>query len=212
MVYWLGIIFSILGVVATIIFVIIMVHLQGKESKTQVTPNKPELIIYSKTIRSFTDSYFKGIVKNQKVRKNGTTFLEFYPTDVEQGENVPIPDLQFFVINDAFIRRLSEGDLSGRRQQIIILPRSKLDLPKGMRGSLDAKWLTSEGQSAYVESVLGKAIIQGDEAVQEGLKTYSRTGIGKMALAEIKEHAIQHRKVMEATATEQKGEKPDSKP
>lgn len=211
MVYWLGIIFSIVMFIVIIIFVIIMAHLQSKESKTQVTPNKPELLIYSKNIRSFTDSYFKGIVKTQKERKNGTTFIEFYPTDVEQGEGVPIPDLQFFVIKNEFIKRFTEGELSGRRQTIIILPRSRMDLPSSMRETLEDKWLTREGQLAYIRASVGDVLIsQGDEAVQEALKEYSRTGIGKMALAEIKERATQQRKVIEGP-TESK-EEPRSKP
>ena len=76
--------------------------------KIDVNPNAPKIEIHSRTIRAFTDQYYSGIVKTQVERKNGTTFFEFYPDYVEQTDINPRPEVESFVINDAFIKRMLE--------------------------------------------------------------------------------------------------------
>lgn len=194
MVYWLGIIYGVLGFIGLVITIIILVVLNSKESKINVTPNQPQLLIYSRVIRSQTDSYWRGTIKTQKERPNGTTFIEFFPDDVEQGDQVPRPDMKWCVVKTEFIKRMASGDISGRRQQVIILPRSLFDLPQDMSETMVGKSLTKEGQLSYIKSTVGKYISEGDEAIAQALIELSRVGVTKQALLSIKEKANQMNK------------------
>jgi len=146
--------------------------------KFPARPNMPQLTILSKSRIAFTEGYSKGQVKTDLFRKNGNTYFEFYPEDVEQGDFNPRPDLKNFVCNENFVKRIPSGGWSGRRNQIIILPRHKFDLPDELKGDNHlTNWVSVEGQKAFLKSALGSLVSVGDQATMEILSDFSRIGM-----------------------------------
>ncbi|MEK7179937.1 MAG: hypothetical protein AAB706_00515 [Patescibacteria group bacterium] len=192
---WAEIITTFLGFVAVTITIVVSIRMSRQEAKIDVRPNSPKLEIRALRIKPFTNNYMTGIIKEQIENKNGTTFISFYPDDVEQGEGVPRPDLQSFIVKTEFIRREAEGDNKARRQTVIILPRSRLDLPIKLRSTVEGDELTKEGQLAFIESILGVGILAGDEALLEMMKKHTRTGITKATVKEIEAEYKKYRNI-----------------
>lgn len=184
MAFWTAIIFGFLGFVGLIAFIIYMAYQTKQERKIKVRPNSPLIEIESSLRRSLCDSYKKGIVKNQLKRPNGTTFIEFYAFDVEQGIDIARPDLKWIVVKDEYIKRNAEG----RRVEITILPLNKLDMPQEKRDTLEGKYLEGESLKAFVISQIGKSIKVGDEAISEIMQNLSRTGLTKYQMESIREY------------------------
>ena len=172
-------------IVAVVITTIVSVKSTKAEAKINVRPNAPLLLIRAERIKPHTEDYSWGIIKSQLKRKNKTTLIEFYPTDVEQGEFVPRPDVKSFVVRNEFIKRSAEGEGSARRQIITILPRDRTDLSKDIRSTVEGTELTKEGQLAFIESTISKMIPAGDEAIGEALTKYARGNVRKAVLQEM---------------------------
>lgn len=196
---WLEIILSFFGFVVLIIGIIITVKLHKDEGRLDLRINAPLLEIKAERIKPFTNGYADGKVKTQLPRKNGLTYVEFYPEDVEQGETIKRPDLQRFCVREEFIRRNAEGQHGARRQKIVILPRDKKDLPKDLRNTLIGDELTKEGQLAWLESTFKQAIPSGDEAIAEMMKNYARGEISKDVLARWEEIRKKERQIQQVT-------------
>lgn len=173
------------GFFALIGFIIIKLKSNKDIQKTPVTANMPKIEIWGRS--KFTNGYCMGTLKSQLPRKNGTTLIEFYPDDVEQGENIERPTIQSVIVKDEFIKRLGRGNPSSRREIIIIVSRNPVDYPEQIRNTLMGDYLTKEGQLGFIRSIVGKAIPRGDEALEEHMREQSRTGMIKSTFAELKE-------------------------
>lgn len=200
---WAEIISIFVGIVVITITTIFGVRYSKLEAKIDVRPNAPLLEIRAERIKPHTDNYTRGIIKNQKERKNGTTFIEFYPSDVEQGETIPRPDIKSFITKSEYIKRGAEGD-GTRRQLVTILPRDITDLPRSMRNTIEGKELAKEGQIAYLEATFGKMIPEGDEAIAEAMKRYARGNIRKAIIKEMDAEAKKLRSIIPPVQAETK--------
>lgn len=192
----------IFGTIFTIVAIFIAVRLNHSTQKIDVTPNAP--LIDCSMRRQFTDGYSMGIIKKEIPRKNGCVYVEFYPFDHEQGEDKPRPAVQSLVVAKQFIKRLSRGDLSSRREIVKILSRDPSDIPEKMRGTDEGKWITKEGQLAHLEKTFGKAIPAGDEAIYEQMINWSRGNISRATMAQIREENQELRKLFISHNQEQK--------
>ena len=161
--------------------------------KIDISPNAP--FIDASTRRQFTNGYSFGLVKRQLPRKNDTVLVEFYPLDMEQGENKPRPELQSVVVAKQFIKSFARGELSQSREVIKISPRTKADLPEKMRDELEGDWATRAGQLAHIEKTFSQAIVAGDEAIHEAMRTFARGNIARATLAQIKDENAEFRKL-----------------
>lgn len=195
---------GIVSFLVVIIVTIVIVRLNSLVTNIPVSPNAPIIDLTSRN--SLTEGYTLGIVKEEKPRKNGNVFFEIYPLDVDQGEGKPKPTLQSLVINQKYIRRLSRGEGSFRREFIIVLPRDPTQLPEKLRQSPKGEFMTVEGQKAWLENTFGKMISSGDEAIYESMKGYARGNISRASLAQIKEE-VQHLKSLFSTEKKDEGKK-----
>ena len=187
------IVIFILSVLFTI-FVIVMIKLSPSIEKTQVTPNMP--IIENDYRSEYTGGYTLGNQKRVKQNKNGTKLVEFYPIDVEQGENIKRPHLQSVVVKDEFFKPFSPGELSDRRNRIKLVVRDPSRVPMKMRDTTEGKWAIKEGQLGHIQAVFGKTIQSGDEAIFESIKNHPRGNISKATLAKIKEESLSIRNIV----------------
>jgi hypothetical protein len=94
---------------------------------------------------------------------------------------------QKFVALNSNIIRFSQGELSTRRQVIIITGRNASEFPRRMQNTLEYDFLTKEGQMAFIKETFGTMIQSGDEAIGEAMLEYARGNPTAHALSEIKE-------------------------
>lgn len=193
---WFEIIATIFGLFVFIGTLIVIIKLQKKISKKEILPNQPLVENLSRT--EFTDGYYCGVLLKNEPRKNGTRFIEFFPLDSEQGEHKPIPKVQSLIVRKEFIKTLPMGEPSSRRQIIKLIGRSPTDMPEQMRDSEEGKWMTKNGQKAWLESTFGKGIQAGDEAIAEAMKDYARGKLPKATLQAIKESNAEFRKIQQS--------------
>ena len=197
----LQVLLFIFGILFLIGFTIIKLKANKDIQKLDVTANMP--LIENSCRKEFTNGYYSGTIKSQLPRKNGTTLIEFYPNDVEQGENIERPALQSVIVKNEYIKRFAKGELSSRREVVILVGRNPADYPIKMQDTTKGEWMTKEGQLGFIRSIVGKAIPRGDEALEEHLKEQSRTGITKSTFAQLKEA---NKKFRELQNTEEKPE------
>lgn len=202
---WIQVISFIIGIIILVVTIIIAFRLRKGGKNIKISPNLPLVINFART--KFTDGYFAGILSSQKPRKNGCTLIEFYPFDLEQGEDIPLPTIQSVVVKNDFVKRLPRGNPSSRREIVILLGRSSKDLPEIMRGAEEGKWMTMESQKAWVENIAGTMIKSGDDAIAELMKDYARGQITKNAMQEHKERLQKLQEIITQKMMEEKDEK-----
>lgn len=186
---------TIVGLIVSVVTVIVIIKINKATAKIDVMPNSPKIDV--KTRREFTDGYVSGIVKCAIPRKNKTVYFEFYPDDIEQGENVKKPEIQRLVVGRQFLKFYAKGELSSRRDLIQVLSRNPTDLPEKMRETDEGKYLTKEAQLSYLERTFGKAIQAGDEAITEIMSDFARGQMTRSALAQLKEENAQIRNIFQ---------------
>ncbi len=193
----LEILLSIFGIIAIVVTVVIKLRMNKDVKKLAIKPNAPKIEIEAMSKTAFTGGYRTGAVKSQIPCKNGCTRIEMYPDDVEQGENVERPPLKAFIVKNEFLSRFAEGESGSSRRQIIkVLPRSKNDMPSKMRETEYGKFLEIAGQKAHLESTFGKLVPNGDVAIAEAMKEFSRGELTKPALAQVREINEEYRKAI----------------
>lgn len=196
---------GIIGTLVTAGVVIIYIKLNQNIKKQDIDPNMP--LIDATARRQFTDGFTMGQTKSIKENKNGTCTIEFFPLDIEQGANKPLPGVKKVVVNKRFIDFYALGESSMRRQIIKILPRGKIDLPQKMRDTLEGDYQTQKGQLAFLEDVMAKSIIpNGDESIHEMMRRFNRGNISKTTMATMMEENAQFRKMQGNIAQEGKPE------
>lgn len=184
---WTEIIFGSLASIVVIVGTLLALKMTSTSQKYPAKPNMPRVEIWSKTILAFTEGYSEGQVKMDLLRKNGNTYFEFYPDDVEQGGFTPRPEPKNFVCDENLVKRSASGDWSSRREKIIILPKHKLDLPNSMQGDNHLNnWAEVETQKAFLKRIVPSLSAVGDEALLEILSNFSRVGYSKMELDKLK--------------------------
>lgn len=194
----------IVGIPVLAVIIIFALKTNRDLRKIQVTPNMP--IIENLTRSEFTNGYSEGRLKSQKPCKNGCVRIEFYPTDIEEGENIPLPEVQRVIVRKEFIKRLSRGEGSSRREKIKLVGRSPTDYPERMRITDEGKWATVEGQKAWIEATFGSMIPAGDQAIAEGMKVYARGQIPKNVMGQIREINEQYRRMIAQPSAQQPSE------
>lgn len=199
---WVQITLSIIALPIIIGFTIYKIKSSKSIKSIDVTANQP--IVENDYRSEFTEGYVRGVVKSKVLCKNGCFRIEFFPIDVEQGEEVPRPHLQTFIVKKELAKSFSIGELSSHRSIIKTIPRDPSKIPEKMRDTSEGKWATKEGQLAYIRSTFGKAIPAGDEAIVEAMKDYARGGISRAALAKIKEEVKVKKDIIEQPQEENK--------
>jgi len=147
---WTEIILTILGIIASIPVIIFLVKTNKSIAKIDVTANMP--IVENDYRSEFTGGYTLGVVKAIRQNKNGTKLVEFYPIDIEQGENIKRPHLQAVVVKDEYFKPFSPGELSDRRNRIKLITKEMHKIPEKLRDSTEGKWATKEGSLGLMKS------------------------------------------------------------
>jgi hypothetical protein len=196
---WWEIVLLIIGLLTVLIIYIYSQLRKGKElEKVQVLPNAP--IVENRCRRQFTDGYGEGILVEERLNYNGTTRIKFLPIDIKQGEGVKYPGVQTVVVANRYLKRVPEGE-DGKRARIILFGRSILDYPEYMRDSVEGKFMEEEGQKAWLLSMVGKSIANGDKVIGEWMSEYARGNVSK--------HSIEHQKEIERALKSQEQKKED---
>ena len=204
---WTELILTFFGIIVVTGTFIGAIILNKSIVKVRVTPNMP--LIENDYRKEFTNGYTLGTLKSITKCKNGTNRIEFYPMDVEQGEEIARPTVQTYIVKEEYVIPFAVGELSDRRQRIKTTTRNPLLIPKKMQDTIDADYETKEGQLSYLRSEVGKMIPAGDEAITEFLKGTTRVGMTKLAFAELKERAKKQAEIGAISRGEE--EKPDKK-
>lgn len=183
---------------------LILFKLSKHRRRFDIMPNAP--LINMTTRRKVTDGYTEGVVKSQTITKNNMTRFEVYPSDAEQGEDKPRPEMQTFMVANEFIDRMPIGDASSRREKILINSRDPTDIPGGMSKSDMAELMTVKGQLGWLKKTFKEAIPSGDEAIAEGNKWMARGQVSRDALAKMREETM-HGIKLKSLEPEKKEEK-----
>jgi hypothetical protein len=174
-----------LCIAGLVTYIIVKIKSLGSVTKLNVKINTPFIEINGR--KKFTDGYKKGLVKSQQLCKNGCVRFEIQPYGYDQSEGSPVPKIKPLIVREEDIIRLARGDGEKEREEIILVDRFLTDIPKPLRGTLNADEMSKLGQKAHLESLYGKFIRAGDEALQEAMEEHSRVGITKLTLAQLKE-------------------------
>lgn len=174
-------------VILIVIPIAVFITLKFKKDiqKVPVTANMP--IVENDFRKQFTNGYTLGVLKSMILCKNRCYRVEFYPMDVEQGEDVQRPTIQTVIVREAYIKPFSRGELSDRRERIKLITRDPFLIPEKLRDETEGQWITKEGQKAWVISTIQKAIPSGDEVISEFMNKWTRTGIAKETFAQYQE-------------------------
>lgn len=171
---FLQILGSIIGIIMLIVTTVFWIVTRKSEKSINVIPNSPLIEVDNSRTR-FTNGYSFGILKKKLPRKNKTFYIEFYPIDVIQGENVERPEIQRLIVANEFIKSPKK---SSRRQIIQTISRNPVDIPEELRDTIIGKQLEEQGKEAFIEKAFSDAIPEGDEQVRNILiKSYR--GLGK---------------------------------
>lgn len=204
---WLEIILFILGIIILIIYGIIKLKTNKDVKKIDVTANQP--ICFNLCRRDFTEGYCLGVTKTQLPRKNKTTLFEFYPLDVEQGEDIPRPKLKSVVVKDEYIKRFAKGELSSTREIIFLISRNPIDYPDKMNETIEGGWMKKEGQLGFLKSLLGEAIPQTSASMKAIMNEFAG---GEMTAVEIARMREVNQKYREMSLGNENQEKMDKTP
>jgi hypothetical protein len=200
-------IFSILGIIILIVTGIIIYVTRSSGKKIDVLPNMPFIFIDNSRTR-FTEGYFSGLLKRMLPRRNKTFYIEFFPTDVLQGENIPRPEIQSLIVGKEFVKSLSIGKKSFRRQVIMTVSRSKLDIPEELRNTSEGDFESVEGQKAFLEQIIGKMIESGDEAISKQVEDSRRGNLSKQTIKQLTDEARAINKIQNIGVEDHKDKKP----
>lgn len=185
---FLEILFVIIGIIGAVIVIVLNLALSPKLKKLDVVPNSPMIEIDSSRTK-FTEGYSYGVLKHLQENGNDTFRLEFYPFDISQGENIPLPDFQTVIVRKEFLKRLARGDQSTRREVIKTIPRFLFDIPDKLRETKLGEQMTKDGQKAFMEKIVTEWVRGGDEAMLEYMIENTRLGMTKKQLKEMVEKA-----------------------
>jgi len=204
----LEIILIILGIMVIVGFTIFKVKKSKSITKFPMTANMPLVLNFYR--KEFAGGYTIGTLNKITKCKNGTSRVELYPIDVEQGEEIPIPTIQSFIVKDEYIDSYGLSEISDFRQIIILTTRNPLLIPKRMRKTILGDYTTKAGQLAYLRAELGKMIPAGDESIAEIMKEYARGNLPKAELSRLKEVSQKYNE-LKITSPEQPGEQETKK-
>lgn len=199
---WTEIIVILIGLLLLPVIIIVSIKLNKSIAKMDVTANMP--IVENDYRKEFTGGYTLGTIKNIKQNKNGTKLVEFYPIDVEQGENVKIPHLQSVVVLNEYFKPFSIGELSDRRIRIKLITKEKSMIPKKLRSTPEGEWATKEGMHGYLKSEFGTVMKASAEALHEMTKDLSTLGLSAASIAQIKEKVKIIQEITPSQETQQK--------
>jgi len=188
--------------IVTPIFIIIVLKFNKSIEKILVTPNMP--IVENDYRKEFTEGYTLGILKKIKQNKNGTKLIEFYPIDVEQGENIKYPYVQAVVVKDEYFKPFSNGELSTRRNRIKLITRNLSQIPEKLIDETEGKWLLKEGYLGHVCHLDGNLVKKAAETLQAQSKAISTVGLSPAIVEQAKEEYKKIREIVQPEHNEDK--------
>jgi hypothetical protein len=150
--------------------------------KLDIKENAPFIEIDNSRLR-FTNGYSKGLVKSKKPCKNGTTRIEFYPIDFEQGEDKKRPPLVPIIVKNEYLKPIDRN----YRQELRTVGRLKTDIPENLRDTDVGFNFEKEGQKAFLTEQFGNFISNGDDALTEAMKETTRLGMSKLTINDLRE-------------------------
>jgi hypothetical protein len=171
------IILTLLGIIMSVIALVIYLVINKAEKSLKIEPNSVMVEIDTSRKR-FTQGHTKGLLVKLKLKRNGCYYIEFYPTDVEQGETVEKAVLQRLIVGKEYLKPMARGEDSDHRQILKTISRNPADIPKALRGTYEGNELAKLGQEAFIERSFSEAIPEGDAQVKE-IMMKSYRGLGK---------------------------------
>lgn len=184
-----GVVLSVILGTSAIVGTIIWGVSHNKKTQKIDVPMNAKIVINIPRSK-FTEGYYIGSVNSEKDNKNGTTLVTFYPIDVEQGDDVPKPNMQSVVVN--------KEDISyfGNRRNIMVLSsKDKTDYPKPIRDTLEVDFETKEGIKSFLIGAFGKMIKEKDKAIAEIIPELAGGEITSHAFGKLKEELEKKRKL-----------------
>jgi len=193
---WTELIIWLLGIPILIGYIIVRIKLSKSIEKMDISANAP--LVENDYRKEFTQGYTLGVLRSKRTCKNGCSRIEFYPIDVEQGEFIPRPEVQSFIVKEEFIKPFSKGELSDYRERMKTITRNPLLIPSKLKDTTEGKWATKEGQLGWLMSEFGKTVPAGDEAISELIKEQGARGeMSKAEIARLREHRNIRAKVLD---------------
>lgn len=187
----------IIGIIFLVVTTIFWIVTRKSEKKITVLPNSPFIEIDNSRTR-FTNGYHYGIMKKRLPRKNNTFYIEFYPIDVTQGENIERPEIQRLIVAKEFIKYPKK---SSRRQTIQTIARNPMDIPEEIINTQVGKELIEEGKLAFIEKAFSDSIPGGDEQVRNILMKSYR-GLGKDFIKHLEDQSRASNQIANAGKTQ----------
>lgn len=178
-------ILTVLGVITIIVELSRNKNLQ----KYDLDANSPIIINIPK--KRFTGGYSLGQIKEKRENKNGTYYVKYAPIDVTQGEDVPRPPMQDFIVLKSNLRPI---EVSDRRQFYIVTSSDQMDYPKNMRETQEGRWMSHEGLVADLENSFGSGYQELRKAIEILLTKWSG---GELSTRTIKDFEEQMDKIKE---------------
>jgi hypothetical protein len=189
---FLPILVSVLGVGAVVGVVIWSVRNKANLIKLDIRENAPFIEIDNSRLR-FTNGYAKGLVKSKMPCKNGTTRIEFYPIDFEQGENKKRPPLVPLIVKDEYLKP-KDGNY---RQELRTVGRLKTDIQENLRDTDIGIEFSKESQKAFLQETFGNFTKNGYDAIAEMITETSSLGMTKKTIEEMKEKVRKFKEISE---------------
>ena len=189
---FLPILVSVLGVGAVVGVVIWSVRNKANLIKLDIRENAPFIEIDNSRLR-FTNGYAKGLVKSKMPCKNGTTRIEFYPIDFEQGENKKRPPLVPLIVKDEYLKP-KDGNY---RQELRTVGRLKTDIQENLRDTDIGIEFSKESQKAFLQETFGNFTKNGYDAIAEMITETSSLGMTKKTIEEIREKVRKFKEISE---------------
>jgi len=205
---WTELILIILAIPIVVVYTIFRIKMSRSIKTLPTTANMP--IIENDYRKEFTEGYTLGILKSIRKCKNGCSRVEFFPIDVEQGEDIPRPTIQSFIVKEEYLKPFGVGELSDYRNRIKTITRNPFSIPKKIKDTIEGNYITKEGQLAWLKSEAGKMIPAGDEAIAEMMKEYARGNLSKAEISRLKEISQKYNELKIQTQ-EQSGEQETKK-
>lgn len=178
---WSELILSIIGIIFLIITIVWgIVH--NKTAKPIDLPMNYDIVLNFPRSK-LTGGHYLGGLKKKREGRNGTTLIEFYPLDIEQGELAPKPIIYKLRIKNENMRWIKGRE----RTLLMITSKDKIDYPKEMRDSLETKYMSTEGLKSYVVDVWGEGFKEMYRTLTQLMIEYGGGEITSHTLNKLKE-------------------------
>ena len=171
------------SIVAFVIVIAIELSRNKNLQKYDLDANSPIIINIPK--KRFTGGYSIGQIKERRENKNGTIYVKYAPMDITQGEEVPRPPMQDFIVLKSNFKQI---DVSDRRQIYMVTSSDSMDYPKSMRDTNEGRWMTHEGLVADLENSFGSGYQEMRRAIEVLLVQWSGGELTTRGIKQLEEN------------------------